>query len=82
MVRSGEDLSPPIASRWLLWIVPATAIEHFGCKCMLSVSEAGDFFIRELPAHFGKAVCCALDGKPKAVVHFFFLFGRDGKLLL
>jgi hypothetical protein len=81
MVRSGEDLSPPIASRWLLWIVPATAIEHFGCKCMLSVSEAGDFFIRELPAHFGKAVCCALDGKPKAVVHFF-LFGRDGKLLL
>ena len=40
---------------------------------MLSVSEAGDFFIRELPAHFGKAVCCALDGKPKAVVHFFCL---------
>ena len=51
-----------------LWIVPATAIEYFGCKCLLSVSEAGDFFIRELPAHFGKAVCCALDGKPLYII--------------
>ena len=29
MARSGEDLFPPVASRWLLWIVPATAADHF-----------------------------------------------------